>query len=402
MSDAPIPVAFFAYPNAYGLYTVFRNLRAGLLPMGYDLRWVGYGPAAQQAFDDPTFASERACGTVVGPALTDEREIARALAGHLAEIGYRYVIFNPPQETVQMNLVRYLPAELKRIFVVHSSARGAHLLLRDLRQHVHATVGVAPRSRDDLINHHGFDRRYTVAIPNALDLSAYRNLKPRDAAAALRVLSFGRIEEITKGVFWLPRILKHCPAEVGLTIAGDGPHLAELRRRCEPLGQRVRILGLVPPARIPELISQHDVFIMTSRTEGLPYTLIEAMAGGCVPVSSIIRGVTDFVVQHERTGLLYPIGDVQAAADAITRLHRDRTLLARMAGEAGLDVKQRFSAEVMARQYVDLFNRIDASPRPLGPILSLDRWELPASFSPGLSRFIPRGVKNLIRRLTAG
>src|SRR5205823_4128882 len=105
----------------------------------------------------------------------------------------------------------YLPRPMLRFMVVHSIALGAYRSIRDLRDDVHGTIGVSPRVRDDLVSSYRFDPRYTHAIPNALDLSPYQ-MQPQRAlrpdTAPLRLLSFGRIEEQSKGVFYLPEVLR--------------------------------------------------------------------------------------------------------------------------------------------------------------------------------------------------
>ena len=89
---------------------------------------------------------------------------------------------------------------------------------------------------------------------------------------------------------------------------------------------------------IPELRSSINF-------EGFGFSLIEAMALGCVPVASKISGVTDWIVRHNETGRLCGIGRTTEFADAIECLARNRELLQRMSHQAAREAQERFSLE---------------------------------------------------------
>ena len=143
------------------------------------------------------------------------------------------------------------------------------------------------------------------------------------------------------------------------------------------------------------LMAKHDMLIMPSRFEGLPCTLLEAMAAGCVPVASRISGVTSYVVDHERTGLLFPIGDVAKATEHIRRLVLDSALRQRLAEAGRQDVRARFSISGLTEAYRPLLATLDQCQPTLAPrdpsslqLLSLGgRWR----------RFVPLWLKNYLR-----
>jgi len=392
--------AYLSSPGSFGLFTVCRNLRAGLAPLGVELRWIGHGTWAKRAAEDPLFADERSRGEVVGANSEDFDHLGKLLVSHLVDQAYDGVFVSPPQDACQMNIVRYLPAHVTRILVGQSNAIGVFPPLRGLRDYVHAAVGVAPGVRNGLVKYGKIDPARTTVIGNAVSLTPYESLPPRTPSTTLRLLSFGRIEERQKGVFWLPQILSLLSdIDVHLTIGGDGLHLNELKARCAPLGDRVTFLGLVPTAQIPALIASHDVFVLPSRYEGLPSALIESMAGGCVPVASRIEGVTDYVIRDNENGRLFDIGDVATAAAMIRSLAEDRASLARLSAAAAKEVRERFSAAVMGQSYFDLIQNVRANPPALAKPLPLEQWAYPASFRPGLGRWMPRSLKTVIRSL---
>ncbi|BAF60746.1 hypothetical membrane protein [Pelotomaculum thermopropionicum SI] len=149
---------------------------------------------------------------------------------------------------------------------------------------------------------------------------------------------------------------ERCPGEGKLyfIIIGDGP----LRPQCEEfveskgLNGRVFLLGAREDAA--ELVQDFDVFVLFSRWEGLPLTVIEAMLAGVPVVANGVGGVGELVV-HGETGFLIESLDPGEAERALARLLADRDLRRRM-GEAGRRrAREKFSLEQMLRRYRELY-----------------------------------------------
>lgn len=152
------------------------------------------------------------------------------------------------------------------------------------------------------------------------------------------------------------RIAPEMPRLVVL-IAGDGPERQQLEALAERLGlvPQVRFLGWRTDA--VELLGALDVFCMSSRWEGCPMVLLEAMAMRRPVVATDIGGVREIVVDGE-TGLLVPCADSGAMAAAIGRLVTNDGDRQRM-GEAGRRrVEQVFGAPDMLAGYARLYRRL--------------------------------------------
>jgi glycosyltransferase involved in cell wall biosynthesis len=110
----------------------------------------------------------------------------------------------------------------------------------------------------------------------------------------------------------------------------------------------------------PDILSVHkafDVFVMSSVTEGLGTSLLDAMACGKPIVATTAGGMPEIVVDGE-SGLLVPPRDHEAMADAIVALLRDDALRARM-GQAGeARVRDRFSSERMVQDTLAVYRRV--------------------------------------------
>ena len=109
-----------------------------------------------------------------------------------------------------------------------------------------------------------------------------------------------------------------------------------------------------------------------------------------------IRNVTDFVVEPG-TGLLFPVGDIKAAAGLVRRLNGDRRLLTRMSVAARASAAERFRTDRMAAAYAGVLERAMSHPRSIATPLPRSAWCLPAGLRPGLRSLLPSGVKNRVR-----
>jgi glycosyltransferase involved in cell wall biosynthesis len=391
--------AYFGFPHLGGTYSVFRHLHTGLGPAGIDLRWLGCGPGAHAALSSPAFRAEGERGGVAGRRDDDDRTSARAMVDAIEGGGFDGVFVNVCADRVQTNVVRYLSAHIARVMIVHNITPGTYAAARTIRDHVHATVGVSDRIRTDLVARHGFAQDRTVVIPNGIDAAG---MIPDDRArhgADLRLLYLGRVEDQAKGVFWLPRILRDAPESMTLTIAGDGPDLARLKQRFAGLESRVRFLGAVRPAAVGALLADHDVLLMPSRFEGFPVTLVEAMTAGCVPVASLIRGVTDMAIRDGENGFLFPVGDTAAAAGALARLAQDPSALPRLSAAASHTARDRFGVALMADRYRELLEDLAQGLPAVAAPLDLARWRFPPGLRPGLRTYLPTFIKNSVRTL---
>lgn len=172
-----------------------------------------------------------------------------------------------------------------------------------------------------------------AVLPNA---AARPSLPHVGGGARPHILFLGRIGDM-KGVPQLGGALhrmRHLD-NWRATIAGDG-HVEAARARAAEYGlaDRVDLPGWVDGNRVAELIASADILVLPSFTENLPLSIIEAMASGLAVVATPVGAVPD-IVRDGETGLLVPVGDVEALAAALTRLVEDHPLRQRL-GAAGL------------------------------------------------------------------
>ena len=170
----------------------------------------------------------------------------------------------------------------------------------------------------------------TSVIPNAVDVAA-------TSRASLdgnppRVVSVGRLKE-PKDFVGLVQALSVADVPYSAAIVGDGPdrELVEEAIRGHAVEDRVALLG--ERDDVAAQLAQSDVFVLASRSEGMPLSVLEAMAAGLPVVATAVGGVPELVVSGE-TGLLVPPGDIDALAAALRTVLSDAQLRRAM-GDAG-------------------------------------------------------------------
>jgi glycosyltransferase involved in cell wall biosynthesis len=137
---------------------------------------------------------------------------------------------------------------------------------------------------------------------------------------------------------------------------GDGPHAARMARAIRRRGLSERFILLGERGDVPALLPGLDVFAMSSRYEGLPCALVEAMTCGVPAVATAVNAVPEAVV-NGRTGLLVPPAQPEYLARAIAHLLDHPDVASRMALAAQAALGDAFEPQRLGRDLVETYNR---------------------------------------------
>lgn len=194
-------------------------------------------------------------------------------------------------------------------------------------------------------------------IPNGIDRQTLADLPtPGELATShFNAVVVGRLDTV-KGVAFALEAMRdpQLPPGVRLCIVGDGPQRQQLERDriAHSLSSRVTFTGFRSDAAA--FIVHADLVIIPSLHEGLPYTMLEAIAAGTPIAASAVGGLAE-TLQQKRTALLFPPGDVPAIAAAIKLVATDPARAKSMALQAQQELLPRFDAATMARGYMDVY-----------------------------------------------
>jgi glycosyltransferase involved in cell wall biosynthesis len=207
----------------------------------------------------------------------------------------------------------------------------------------HIAVGAA--SARDLRRFFGVPARKIRVIHNGVpDI----DVVPHEFGRRPVIGSAARLED-QKALEVLVAALAEIPDTL-LVLIGDGEQRADLERAAVEHGvaDRVEFLGWHDDAR--PFIAGLDVFVLPSRDESFPLSIVEAMLAGTPVVATDVGSVAEAVIDG-RTGLLVRSGDPKALAAAIRKLLGDEDLRNQLAGEARRHARDHFTDTAMARAY---------------------------------------------------
>ena len=158
-------------------------------------------------------------------------------------------------------------------------------------------------------------------------------------------------------LFRADEILRKNGISVQWTIVGDG-ELANDCRQMAAESKNFSFTGTVSNLELHQLYLQHDIFIMPSKSEGLPVSLIEAMKTGLVPVISDIPGGVREIVKDGRNGLLCEFDNEKEFAASIEKLATDPIYYEDLAAHAKQTATGQFDPYKNSNHYFDLIKEI--------------------------------------------
>lgn len=173
------------------------------------------------------------------------------------------------------------------------------------------------------------------------------------------LLGVGRLEP-QKGFDWLLEAFsglaqKH--PDWDLVILGEGTLSTVIDRQVQAAGLEKRVFLPGRVGNVGKWYEHADLYVMSSRFEGFPNTLVEALAYGLPAVSFDCDTGPRDIIRHEEDGLLVPLGEVGNLASALDRLMGDSDLRERFA-ERAVEARERFSMERIAGMWEELFEKV--------------------------------------------
>jgi glycosyltransferase involved in cell wall biosynthesis len=239
---------------------------------------------------------------------------------------------------------------------IYKNVVDQRLLARHLERAAFA-VAVSETSLSDLRKIVDHSAHKIVRLYNGIDLERFQP-RPRSSPQPFTILSVARLVE-KKGLHLLVeacRQLRERGAAFRCWIVGKGAERARLQAaiRYHGLGDRVELLGAHNHAEIVARYRSADLFVLPclvtadGNRDGLPVSLVEALASGLPVVATPVTGIPE-VVRDGENGLLVPCGDASRLAEAIESLMRDRARYEWLRTNARASVQKTFDRRETSR-----------------------------------------------------
>lgn len=220
--------------------------------------------------------------------------------------------------------------------------------------------------KDNLINNCGFRASKVVSIPTGVGMEFFQVTRNREAklkyglSVGSPVITNVGILRSVKGhevtLRSVKKVLDSFP-EAKFLIVGDGPKKNTLVNLASKLGleQHVIFAGFIE--NIPEIYSFTDVAILSSWSEGIPQSVLQAMAAG-VPVVATRAGGVPEVIIHEKTGVLVKTGDHEGLAKGIIKILNNPSSAKQFAENARELIQREHSVNHMLDKIEELYKKL--------------------------------------------
>lgn len=272
----------------------------------------------------------------------------------------------PNFDYVASSITPELPDHIRTLGILHSDQDEHYLHAHRVGHHWDRIITVSAAIQKKLLRiNPGFAVK-TELVRYGIPVGSInqKQIQQRRISVPIRLIYTGRIVQQQKRIFdfvELAESLNRREIDFRLTLAGEGEDLEELASRMQPFIEcgQVRLPGRLSRSEIYRELTEHHAFCLLSEYEGLPLSMLEAMATECVPVVTRVESGISEILAHYRNGLLSPVRDVEAMADNIQLLHENILLRKRLGMRARTTLfRHRLTTEQMADAYAAILNSI--------------------------------------------
>ena len=216
-------------------------------------------------------------------------------------------------------------------------------------------ISVSLSLQDRIVQHFGVN---SLVIHNMVGADFFNQKNKFNFDGKIRFVTTGRLV-YGKGFDLLPRafVKLNLPKEKWeMNIIGGGEEYDNLQKQINELKlqDNIHLLGQKTKAEVVDILKISNAFILPSRAENFSVAVLEALACGLPVISSICGGIRECIFDFN--GLLFPVDDVDALADAIKYMFDNYQSYDRQ--KIAEDCKNRFSPEVIAHQLTDVFELV--------------------------------------------
>jgi len=199
---------------------------------------------------------------------------------------------------------------------------------------------------------------YTPIKDDAKRTEARNRLAEPGEAILMHLSNFRPVKRVVDVVRIFAQVAREVPAQ--LLLIGDGPDRSAAEWLAHDLGIQAKVHFLGKLERVHELLPLADILLMPSELESFGLAALEAMACKVPSVATRVGGVPE-LIDDGVTGLLYPVGDVEAMASGALSLLKDRDRLDAMRDAGRKTAQKRFCSSLVVPHYVRYYEQVLAA-----------------------------------------
>jgi N-acetyl-alpha-D-glucosaminyl L-malate synthase BshA len=382
---APMRIGITCYPTYGGSGVVATELGIELSALGHEIHFISYSqPFRLTGRNGGIFYHEV---PVSSYPLFEFPPYDLALASRMAEVAEFYqldllhVHYAIPHSVSAMLARQMLAARGRRLPFV-TTLHGTDITLVGLdrsylpitRYSIQESDGVTSISqylKDKTLADFDITRDIAV-VPNFVNCDQYAPIRDEDARRASRerlvgsdepilihLSNFRPVKRVIDVVKVFAEVVRAIPAQ--LVLVGDGPDRSSAEYLVHDLGIQGRVHFLGKQDRVNELLPLADLMLLPSQLESFGLAALEAMACKVPTIATRVGGVPE-LIDHEETGLLFSVGDVDAMAEGAIGLLRDQARLQQMRDAARRAAQKRFCSTLVLPQYVKYYEWVLGQP----------------------------------------
>jgi L-malate glycosyltransferase len=381
----PMRIGITCYPTYGGSGVVATELGIELAALGHEIHFISYSqPFRLTGRNGGIFYHEV---PVSSYPLFEFPPYDLALASRMAEVAEFYeldllhVHYAIPHSVSAMLARQMLAARGRRLPFV-TTLHGTDITLVGLdrsylpitRYSIQESDGVTSISqylKDKTLADFDITRDIAV-VPNFVNCDQYAPIREEDArrASRLRLVAsdepilihlsnFRPVKRVIDVVKVFAQVVRAMPAQ--LVLVGDGPDRSSAEWLVHDLGIQGRVHFLGKQDRVNELLPLADLMLLPSQLESFGLAALEAMACKVPTIATRVGGVPE-LIDHDETGLLFNVGDVDAMAAGAIGLLTDQARLQQMRDAARRAAQKRFCSTLVLPQYVKYYESVLGQP----------------------------------------
>ncbi|HET7104792.1 MAG TPA: N-acetyl-alpha-D-glucosaminyl L-malate synthase BshA [Terracidiphilus sp.] len=374
-------IGITCYPTYGGSGVVATELGIELAAAGHEVHFISYSqPFRLSGRDDGIYYHEV---PVSSYPLFEFPPYDLALASRMAEVAefnnldLLHVHYAIPHSVSALLARQMLAARGRRLPFV-TTLHGTDITLVGLdrsylpitRYSIQESDGVTSISnylKEKTIADFGVTRQIEV-IPNFVNCDVYqpisdeaaraearKRLARPDEAILIHLSNFRPVKRVIDVVKVFAQVAREVPSQ--LVLVGDGPDRSAAEWLAHDLGihERVHFLGKLE--KVNELLPLADLMLLPSQLESFGLAALEAMACKVPSIATRVGGVPE-LIDDGKSGLLFPVGEVEQMAAAAINLLADRARLDAMRDEARKTAQSRYCASLMLPRYVEYYEQV--------------------------------------------